>query len=502
MLAAVLVVLSVLLQATSAQEMTSTHINKRTKVVQVHIDASHMQGESTAALTLPLRADDFMKKYATEEFSVSSEELRLAKVLPLSNTGNAAYKYQQYAGGLRIVGAELIIVENQKHGVLQAKSHSLMTNAADLAASALRISIAPVEAVTLLQQYMTSKYGSKKQFNMDISSKEMVFYQGHEGKELETPVEAYELKGSSVLDIGESNYGVVYTAYIDTKTGAVIDYTARGEPSEEDQKVKKVETAKANTKESRSLRGRETSKTILATTGGFLNFDDFGTASEFIVYDCLGQASCPSNPAIMWRSSTGTWPTNDEEINKAVAVSAQFVRMMRAISNQEWVTFGITARQQKIYLHIDMVNAYYNGNGIYFGQELVVDDVIAHEWSHGYCDYSSNLVYYSQSGALNEANSDIYGETIDILNSQEVGTSIGDSDMIRMDSPRRMVQECNIDNWQYQDETGNDPSRWWIVGEDVERNTLGAIRDMYKPECFGHPGSMDSDDFYCGEKVR
>jgi hypothetical protein len=168
------------------------------------------------------------------------------------------------------------------------------------------------------------------------------------------------------------------------------------------------------------------------------------------------------------------------------------------------LTYAKGSRQLKIYLHINMENVYYNGNGIYFSQAFVTDDAVAHEWAHGYCDFSSDLIYRDESGALNEANSDQLGEALDILNSASSLTAIGDDDLIRMDSPRdSTTQECGIDDWLYQRPgygglgPGGDTSRWWTMGEEIAPS-IGAIRDMYYPECFGHPSGLDSSKFYCG----
>ncbi len=39
-----------------------------------------------------------------------------------------------------------------------------------------------------------------------------------------------------------------------------------------------------------------------------------------------------------------------------------------------------------------------------------------HEWGHAYTEYTDGLIYAWQPGALNEAASDIFGETVDLLN--------------------------------------------------------------------------------------
>ena len=61
-------------------------------------------------------------------------------------------------------------------------------------------------------------------------------------------------------------------------------------------------------------------------------------------------------------------------------------------------------------------NASWNGTFISFCPGFTTDDVTAHEWGHAYTQYTDNLIYAWQSGALNEAYSDIFGETIDLIN--------------------------------------------------------------------------------------
>jgi hypothetical protein len=92
----------------------------------------------------------------------------------------------------------------------------------------------------------------------------------------------------------------------------------------------------------------------------------------------------------------------------------------------------------------------------------MADDVVAHELTHGVTDYTSNLFYYYQSGAINESFSDMWGEFVDLKN--------GDGD------DRKMVR--------------------WLIGEDI--TGLGAIRDMENPPAYGHPDKMSSPKYYTG----
>ncbi len=106
-------------------------------------------------------------------------------------------------------------------------------------------------------------------------------------------------------------------------------------------------------------------------------------------------------------------------------------------------------------------NAFWNGDQMVFGAGFVVDDVTAHELTHGVTQYESGLFYYMQSGAINEALSDIFGEFVDLTNGQ-----------------------------------GNDsPVVAWKVGEDM---SIGALRDMRDPTVFNDPDKMTSSRYVCG----
>jgi len=67
-------------------------------------------------------------------------------------------------------------------------------------------------------------------------------------------------------------------------------------------------------------------------------------------------------------------------------------------------------------------NAFWNGSQMTYGDgngstfsPLTELDIIAHELTHGVTNFSSNLVYSYQSGALNESFSDIFGITVDFF---------------------------------------------------------------------------------------
>lgn len=133
---------------------------------------------------------------------------------------------------------------------------------------------------------------------------------------------------------------------------------------------------------------------------------------------------------------------------------------------------------------ISCPNANWNGTSTNYCSDVTGDDTVAHEWGHAYTEYTNNLIYQWQSGALNESYSDIWGEVVDLLNGR--GT----------DSPGglRSTSGCSI----YGNGTPSvDNTYRWLSGED-DPAFGGAIRDMWDPTCYGDPGKVtDTAQYVC-----
>ncbi|ETA66456.1 Zinc metalloprotease (elastase) [Haloechinothrix halophila YIM 93223] len=109
-----------------------------------------------------------------------------------------------------------------------------------------------------------------------------------------------------------------------------------------------------------------------------------------------------------------------------------------------------------------MMNAFWNGNGVYYGQGMPrSDDVVAHELTHGVIEQTANLMYWYQSGAINESMADVFGELVDLNNA----------------------------------DTETEPP--WKLGED---SPFGIVRDMADPEVTNQPDRMTSAT-YSAESV-
>jgi len=79
-----------------------------------------------------------------------------------------------------------------------------------------------------------------------------------------------------------------------------------------------------------------------------------------------------------------------------------------------------TQLQMRVHYSTDYDNAFWNGTAMTFGDgfttfyPLVSLDVTAHEVSHGFTEHNSGLIYFGQSGGINESFSDIAGEAAEL----------------------------------------------------------------------------------------
>lgn len=113
---------------------------------------------------------------------------------------------------------------------------------------------------------------------------------------------------------------------------------------------------------------------------------------------------------------------------------------------------------------VNYQNAFWDGLQMAYGDGFsLADDVVGHELTHGVTQYESNLLYYYQSGAINESFSDVFGEFVDLTNG-------AGSDAL-------------TDRWK--------------VGEDLPPS-IGAIRNMQDPTLFGDPDKMTSANYQEG----
>jgi len=130
------------------------------------------------------------------------------------------------------------------------------------------------------------------------------------------------------------------------------------------------------------------------------------------------------------KSKTRDWDLTNANLDE-VAIDAhyctsRFYDMMADKFNYHGIDGKNSAMNPVIHAqgNSDFLNAYWDGKNAYFGNgdchhsPLTTLSIIAHEFTHGVTQYNSNLVYDDESGAINEALSDIFGKGCEYLYDQ------------------------------------------------------------------------------------
>jgi pseudolysin len=153
------------------------------------------------------------------------------------------------------------------------------------------------------------------------------------------------------------------------------------------------------------------------------------------------------------------WNGDQDAVNGAYSPSNDALYAGAVIKDMYQSWYGIPVLTQNgepmmlnMRVHEDMENAYWDGSQMTFGDggsmlyPLVSLGVGAHEVSHGFTEQHSGLIYFGQSGGLNESFSDMAAQAAEFYsaknNSWEIGPEImkGESALRYMDEP---TKDCN-----------------------------------------------------------
>ncbi len=153
-----------------------------------------------------------------------------------------------------------------------------------------------------------------------------------------------------------------------------------------------------------SYRLRDVTRAAGVQTYNMLNGTNYGTAVDFTDTDNIWTSTTNNDHAAL-DAHWGAQTTYDyylavhgrNSYNNTGGALLSYVHYSSAYNNAFWDGTRMT---------------YGDGDGATF-TPLTELDVCGHELTHGVTEYSSGLIYSYESGALNEAFSDIFGKTID-----------------------------------------------------------------------------------------
>ena len=182
----------------------------------------------------------------------------------------------------------------------------------------------------------------------------------------------------------------------------------------------------------------------------------------------------PENPELFLQRKEGDPPHPTPFVNNLYNFAGQTYFFYRSAFGRDSYD-GAGHIMNSVYLiNQQCPNAYWNGIATNYCPIFDADDVVSHEWSHAYTEYTHGLIYAYQSGALNESYSDIFGESVDLVNGVD-------------------GQGGNNNAKPYPD------GQRWLVGEDLGAEVQSLLlRDMYDPDRQGDPGKVSSPNYACG----
>ncbi|MGW2080040.1 M4 family metallopeptidase [Streptomyces sp. NPDC001939] len=131
----------------------------------------------------------------------------------------------------------------------------------------------------------------------------------------------------------------------------------------------------------------------------------------------------------------GDEPGKDATVNRAYAgLGATFELYLEKFARDCIDGSGLPLNAS-VHFDNDYNNAFWNGEQMVFGDgdgEIFLDftipvDVIGHELTHGVTQYTANLTYFGQPGALNESVSDVFGS---LIKQYSLGQSAADADWL------------------------------------------------------------------------
>ncbi|MFL7838639.1 MAG: M4 family metallopeptidase [Candidatus Promineifilaceae bacterium] len=160
-----------------------------------------------------------------------------------------------------------------------------------------------------------------------------------------------------------------------------------------------------------------------ATTGAMsvLEADDFAvsTVMERLVYDAEHGTLLPGRLVM----GEGDPPTDDKSGDEAYEGAGATYELFKQVYGRNSIDGRGMPIVSTVHYGVGYDNAFWNGNQMVYGdgdEDLPLDqrlfnrftismDIMGHELTHGITQYEAGLLYNGQSGALNEAISDIFG---------------------------------------------------------------------------------------------
>tara|TARA_B100000809_G_scaffold190766_1_gene189401 strand:- start:220 stop:3420 length:3201 start_codon:yes stop_codon:yes gene_type:complete len=393
----------------------------------------------------PLTANSLVKQYKAD-LGLSFKDVLEEVSKEIDKIGLTNYKYQQHYNDVEVYGAQYLAHEQNQQ--LVSSNGKLVfgitgNNVAELSVnSAIQKAITHVNA----QKYMWESNGAEqllKQIKNDVSATyyptaKLVYYDRYftqvgNNYRLAYVVEVYAESPVSKQDV-----------FIDAETGEIIHsynkiHTAEVTGSATT-KYSGIQSIQTDSTAATSFRLREYNRGGGIETYNMLEGTDYAAAVDFTDAD--------NN----WNNVNGQQDEVAGDAHWAAEMTYDYF-----LSEHGRDSYDNMGAKLLSYVHYDAsyANAFWDGVRMSYGDgdassltALTSLDIGGHEIAHGVTQFSADLVYQDESGALNESFSDIFGTAIEFF-----------------------ADPANGD---------------WLIGEDIDLVGNG-LRSMIDPNSDGDP---------------
>jgi Zn-dependent metalloprotease len=150
------------------------------------------------------------------------------------------------------------------------------------------------------------------------------------------------------------------------------------------------------------------------------------------IFDCRHSTNLPS--AVLAREEDGE-PSSDDAVNRAYDGLGTTREFYKTVFDRNSLDGQGMRLDGYVHRGTNYNNAFWDGqemvfgdgDGVVFTDFTLSLDVIAHELTHGVTEFTANLDYHNQSGALNESISDVFGS---LVKQWSLGQSAADADWL------------------------------------------------------------------------
>ncbi len=393
-----------------------------------------------------LKADDFFKNHKEKLGLNEKDEIMLKKVVS-DNLGFKHYLYYQKHNGIKVEFSEIIL--HEENGILQKTSGTVIPQ--------LEINIKPslseIQAYKYALDFLNAKFGN---ISVDLLKSlkkiesELVILPQDENLGIHEDYLSYK------FDVYNNNpvYGAVL--YIDAQNGTILL---------EDLKVVNTDAVgSANTLYS------GTRSITTDFTGSTHRLRDYSRGADIFTFDMNNGSNFGS--AVDFTDADNNWIPADagHDAHWGIEMTYDYYQtygrnsydnegaILESYVHTNLIGLGYSNNNNAFWDGTNQRMVFGDGDGVSFNP-LTCIDVVAHELTHAVTDFTADLVYSYESGALNESFSDIFGTAVEFF---------------------AKPADAN-----------------WLLGDEIS-TTGDPIRNMENPNAEGDPDTYQGTNWYSG----